>query len=75
MSLRDEPGENVEKFTAKMVDKISRLEGANRLPADIGQIMCKALMAFSVQTFALQFSQMFNDFELHPKKYDYTEVV
>ena len=74
MSLKEEPGENVDKITTKMGAKIRILEGANRFPADIGQIVCKALMSCSVIPFALEFTQLYNEFEKKPKKHTYTTL-
>jgi hypothetical protein len=75
MRLKDEPGEDVNSFTTKMVTKIRRLEGAKRLPPDLGQIMATALMDCSVDTFRLQFTQVFNKTEGAPAKYTYQEIV
>ena len=75
MRLRKEPGENVNTFTTTMEAKIRRLEGAGRLPDDIGQIMATGLMNCTVETFRVKFTQVFNDLELNPRKYDYHDII
>jgi hypothetical protein len=75
MRLKSEPGENVETFTSKMMSKIRRLEGANRLPRDLGQIMATSLMDCSVETFRLHFMQVFNELEVDSSKYTYQQII
>ena len=75
MRLRQEAGENVNTFTSTMMAKIRRLEGANRLPHDLGQIMARALMDCSVESFRMQFTHIYNEFEINPKKYKYQVII
>ena len=75
MRLSKEPGENVNTFTTKMTDKIRRLEGAGRLPDDLCQIMATCLMDSTVETFRLQFTQIFNECERNATRYDYNELI
>ena len=75
MRLRQEGGENVNTFTSMMMAKIHWLEGANQLPHNLGQIMARALMDCSVESFRMKFTHVYNDFEINPKKYKYQEII
>ena len=75
MKLTSYPAEDVKACTRDIESKCRRLEGAGRLPVDIGATICNIFTKCSVEAFRIPFYNKYWMLDQEPNKFSYRELI